>query len=309
MSTQQMSRGAGTARVARSYRWYTPWLLVAAPVIWVLVFGIGPFVNTIVLSFTDARPLTGGVFTGLANYERLFSDPLFYHAIGTTFTFMVLCVPLLAILPLLVALLMHTTIPGIAFFRTVAYFPVVASVVVVTLMWKWMFNTRGVINEALQFLGWADDPIPFLVDHGKLIGVVVAMTVWKGMGYYAVVYLAALSAVDRQLHEAAALDGATMVQRFFHVTVPGVRNAILLVAAMIAVAAMRTFSEFYVMTGGTGGPGGETMTIVMLVQQVGSGLNGQLGYASAISVVLFFLTVLPLLAIAWMNSRGGKAAA
>lgn len=116
-----------------------------------------------------------------------------------------------------------------------------------------------------------------------------------------VVYLAALGNVSKELYEAAALDGAGWWRRFWNVTVPGVRGAMLLVSALITVAAMRVFSEIYVLTNGSGGPGGKSQSMVMLIQQTGKGLNGNLGYASAISVVLFALTILPLLLVMYIN--------
>ncbi|QOR69906.1 sugar ABC transporter permease [Ruania alkalisoli] len=292
----------------RSERWYTPWLLIGPAVIWVLVFSIFPFLNTIVLSFTDSRPLSGGAFIGLENYVRLFDDRLFWNAIATTFVYVIVSVPLLTFIPLGVALLVEKRVPGISFFRTVAYFPVIASVVVVALIWTWMFSSRGIVNEAMKFVGLIQDSVPFLVDRWLVVFCAILLTVWKGLGYYMVVYLAALTSVSPELHEAAALDGASTWKRFLHVTIPGVRGAMMLVSALIAVAAMRIFSEMDILTGGTGGPGGESITIVMLVRQVGSGLNGQTGYASAISVVLFFLTLIPLLTIAWMNNRNKEGA-
>lgn len=287
----------------RSHRWYTPWLLISVPVAWVLVFSIAPFLNTIVLSFTDVRPLVGGTFVGLENYTRLFSDRVFWTSLQNTLIYVVASVPVLTLLPLLVAMLVQKTIPGISFFRTLAYFPVVASVVVVALIWTWVFDSRGVVNQALQFTGTVESPIPFLIDRGWVLFCAISLTVWKGLGYYMVVYLAALGAVNPELHEAAAIDGAGSWRRFLNVTIPGVRGAMVLVSALIAVSAMRVFSELEVLTNGTGGPGGESSSIVMMVQQVGSGLTGRTGYASAISVVLFFLTLLPMLLIAWLNNR------
>ncbi|GAA1391372.1 sugar ABC transporter permease [Luteococcus peritonei] len=291
----------------KSHRWFTPWLLVLVPVVWTLVFALWPFINTVILSFTNARPLVGGSFVGLENYRALFSDELFRNALLTTGWYVLACVPLLTFLPLLVALVVEKHVPGIGFFRTTAYFPVIASVVVVALIWTWLFDSRGIVNEALRYLGATDQPIGFLVDRWKLVACAIALTVWKGLGYYMVVYLAALGNVGPELHEAAALDGANAWQRFRNVTIPGVRPAMVLVAALVSVAAMRIFSELYVLSGGTGGPGGEAMSIVMLVRQVGSGLSGQLGYASAISVVLFLLTIGPLAFIGWLNNRDAGA--
>lgn len=285
----------------RSHRWFTPWLLVAPAVIWVLVFSLWPFLNTVVLSFTDARPLRPVEPVGLANYERLLTDEQFGYALITCLIYVVVCVPLLTILPLLLAMLVEKNVPGIALFRTTYYFPVIASVVVVALIWSWLFDSKGVINQALEWMGVVDQPIAFLVDRWWLLGCAILLTVWKGMGYYMVVYLAALGNVGKDLHEAAMLDGAGSFRRFISVTIPSVRGAMLLVSVLIAVSAMRVFTELDILSGGTGGPGGYDMSIVMLIRQVGSGLNGNLGYAAAISVALFLLTLVPLVAIAFMN--------
>lgn len=284
-----------------------PWLLVAPAIIWVLVFSLWPFLNTVFLSFTNARPLKPPTFIGLGNYERMLGDEMFWNAIVTCLIYVVACVPLLTILPLLLALLVEKVIPGISFFRTTFYFPVIASVVVVALIWQWLFDSRGIINQSLDFLGLTDQPVPFLVDRWLLLGCSILLTVWKGLGYYMVVYLAALGNVGKELHEAAQLDGAGSFRRFLHVTIPGVRGAMLLICVLIAVSAMRVFTELEVLSKGTGGPGGYDMSLVMLIRQVGSGLTGNVGYASAISVALFLLTLVPLIAIAFMN-REKKAA-
>ncbi|MDO5081060.1 carbohydrate ABC transporter permease [Buchananella hordeovulneris] len=287
---------------------FTPWILVAPAVTWVLVFAIWPFLRTIYTAFTNARPLRPGRWVGLENFQKLFDDPSFTYALTTVAIYVVVCVPLLTILPLLVALLMEKNLPFISAFRTTAYFPVVASVVVVGIIWGWMFDSRGIINQSLSALGLIDKPVPFLVERWWIIAVAISLTVWKGLGYYMVVYLAALGNVSPELHEAAAIDGAGTLRRFFHVTLPGVRNAMFLVAALIATSAMRIFTELYVLTNGKGGPGGQAQSLVMMVQNVGKGINGKLGYASAISVVLFLLTFIPLLLVAYVNQADQIAA-
>lgn len=289
----------------RSYRPWIPWLLALPALVWVLVFALWPFINTIILSFTNSRPLTGGTFVGLQNYVNLLQDDRFWNAMVTSLVYAIACVPLLTLLPLLLALLVEKQIPGITLFRTTFYFPVIASVVVVALIWTWLFDSRGIVNEALQSIGAISGPIPFLASRWGLILVAVILTVWKGLGYYMVVYLAALGNVGKELHEAAAMDGAGAWRRFWSVTVPGVRGSMFLVAALITVSAIRVFTELYVLSNGTGGPGGEAMSIVMLVQQTGTGLQGRLGYSSAISVALFFVTIGPLLLVAYLNNRGG----
>ncbi|WP_239519563.1 carbohydrate ABC transporter permease [Arcanobacterium phocisimile] len=162
-------------------------------------------------------------------------------------------------MPLLLALLVHNKIPGIGFFRTTFYFPVIASAVVVAIVWEFLFSGSGTINEGLRFFGLIDRPIEFLSDRWLLIGCAIGLTVWKGLGYYMVVYLAALGNVGRDLHEAASLDGAGRWRRFWSVTFPGVRGPMLLVAVLICVAAMRVFTELYILSAGSGGPGGRAM--------------------------------------------------
>lgn len=287
----------------RAHKRFTPYLLVAPAVIWVLVFALWPFLNTVVLAFTDARPLQPANFVGLDNFVNLFRDDRFIYALTTCLVYVVVCVPLLTLLPLLVALVVEKKVPGIGFFRTTYYFPVIASVVVVGIIWVWLFDSRGIINESLQMLGVTDAPVGFLVNRWLLIFTAISLTVWKGIGYYMVIYLAALGNVSKELHEAAALDGAGAWRRFWSVTVPGVRGAMTLVAALITVSAMRIFTEVYVLSNGSGGPGGQSMSIVMLVQQVGSGITGRTGYASAISVVLFFLTLGPLALVGYLNQE------
>ncbi|QQM67251.1 carbohydrate ABC transporter permease [Actinomyces weissii] len=278
----------------------TPYLLVLPATIWVLVFSLWPFLNTIVLSFTNARPLRTPTFVGLDNYQEILSDPQVGYALVTCAVYVLACVPLLTFIPLLIALLVSKYVPGIELFRTVYYFPVIASVVVVGIIWSWMFDSKGVVNQAIELMGGTG--ISFLTERWWILVCAILLTTWKGLGYYMVVYLAALGNVGRDLHEAAAIDGAGAVRRFWSITVPGVRGAMLLVSALITTSAMRIFSEIYVLTNGSGGPGGQAMSLVMLIKQKGSGLNGQLGYASALSVMLFFLTVGPLLLTAMLNS-------
>jgi len=286
----------------RRQRWYTPYLLVLPGVVWVLVFALWPFLNTVVLAFTDARPLRPVSFVGLDNFTRLASDERFGYALTTSLVYVLVCVPLLTFLPLLLALLVRAKIPAIGFFRTTFYFPVIASAVVVAIVWEFLFSSTGTINSALTFFGLPDRPIEFLSDRWLLIFCAIGLTVWKGLGYYMVVYLAALGNVGRELHEAAAMDGAGAWRRFWSVTVPGVRGPMMLVSVLICVAAVRVFTELFILSSGSGGPGGRSMSMVMLIQSMGKGLNGQIGYASAISIVLFLLTLIPLTVVGIANN-------
>ncbi|WP_245984436.1 carbohydrate ABC transporter permease [Streptomyces tateyamensis] len=292
--------------LTRAHRRYTPWLLVAPALLWLAVFSLWPALNTAVLSFTNVHILSGGRFTGLHNYALMWQDPLLRDAIVNTLIFMAVCVPLLTVLPLLLALLVQRTLPFMGFFRTVFYFPVIASAVVVALIWQWLLDDRGLVNGLGRQAGLLHHAVPFLTDRWLLLASAIALTVWKGLGYYMVLYLSALGNVRRDLHEAAAVDGAGAVRRFRSVTVPGVRGTMALVSVLIAVSSMRVFTELYVLGGRTGGVGGQDVSLVMLIQQAAAGSDGRIGYASALSVLLFALTAGPLLLLARWNRRGER---
>jgi multiple sugar transport system permease protein len=291
----------------RTHRWFTPWALLIPALVWLLTFTVWPSLNTLRLSFTDARPLGGDVdWVGLRNYTDLLHDSQVWSALLNSMVYLVVCLPLLTVLPLLVAILVERKLKGIAFFRTAFYVPVIASAVVVGLLWTWLLDDRGLINNIATSLHVLQHPLPFLTDRWLVVFSAISLTVWKGLGYYMVVYLAALGNVRKELHEAAAMDGAGTIRRFFSVTVPAVRGTMFLVAILVSVAALRVFSEIYILTGGKGGPGGEDSSLVMLIQQYAGGFYGDLGYASALSVLLFVVTLVPMLVLARLNNRGDK---
>ncbi|NLU69350.1 sugar ABC transporter permease [Streptomyces sp. HNM0574] len=263
-------------------------------------FSLFPFLSTVGNAFTDNRTLVPGRFVGLANFRELLHDEMFWTGLRNSALYVAVVVPLLVILPLLLAMLVQRQLPGMTFFRSAFYTPVVASVVVVGLIWVWLLDDRGLVNGILEALGAS--PVSFLSDPWLLLLSAMLLTVWKGLGYYMIVYLAALGAVPRELHEAAAVDGAGAVRRFLTVTVPALRNTMVLVGALSSVSAFKVFSEVYLLAGENGGPAGEDTTLVLLIQQVGTGLNGRVGYASALSVVVFAVT-LGLMALVLRASR------
>ncbi|MEU0571218.1 sugar ABC transporter permease [Nonomuraea sp. NPDC005983] len=284
-------------------RWFTPWLLVAPAAVWLFAFNVWPSINTVVLAFSNAKPLGGGHFTGLENFARVLDDEQLADALVNSIVYMLVCLPLLTVLPLLIAVLVEKRLPGIMFFRTAFYTPVVASAVVVALIWGWVLDDQGLVNGFAQWLGVVTEPVPFLTDRWLLLFSAISLTVWKGLGYYMIIYLSALGNVRRELHEAAAVDGAGPVRRFLSVTVPGVRTTMLLVSVLVAVSALRVFSELYVLSNGTGGPGGRDMSVVMLIQLYSRGFTGHLGYASALSLVLLAVTIGPMLLLLRLDRK------
>jgi len=232
----------------RSHRFYTPWLLMLPALVWLALFSVWPAINTVTLSFTNVHQLTGGHFIGLKNYWLLWHDPHIRDAVINTIVFMAICVPLLTFLPLLLALLVQRNVRGIAFFRTAFYFPVIASAVTVALIWKWMLDDRGLFNNLLQTMGVVHKTVPFLTDRWLLLLSAIALTVWKGLGYYMILYMSALGSVRRELHEAAAVDGAGAWHMFRYLTMPHMRQYLELAGLLGSIYIIQNFDAVFTLT-------------------------------------------------------------
>ena len=285
--------GPGANGAALYRRWWLPWLWTAPAIFCAVVFGVFPFLNTLLLSFTNAKPLGGAAsFVGLDNYTRMLDDSDFWLATRNSILYALIVVPLMVLLPLLLAILVEKNLPGIGFFRSAFYTPVLASSVVVGLSWQWLLADDGLINTWLEKSHLIKDAIPFLSDSWLILFSAMGLTLWKGLGWYMIFYLAALGNVPKELHEAASMDGAGAARRFWHITVPGVRQAMMLVGTLTGIGSLRVFTELYMLGGPTGGPGGADRTLPFYIKDVGlDPITGNAGYGSAVSVALFLLTL------------------
>ena len=281
---------------------FSGWLFVLPAILVALTFVIIPFINTIRLSFTDATFSNPGQFVGLEQYRKMLADDAVHTGLINSSLYVVCVVPCMVILPLILASLVAGNSKVLAFFRASFYLPVVVSTVIVGLVWTNLLDTRGLVNSILESAGWIKQAVPFLTDRWLLLFSAMAITIWTGLGYYMIIYLSALANIDPSLYEAAALDGAGVVRRFLHVTVPGCRSTMVLIMLLSSAAAFRVFNEIYVLTGGTGGVGGRDVTMTMLIKNYGTGLNAKYGYAGAISM-LVFLIVGSLIAIEFFVQR------
>jgi putative chitobiose transport system permease protein len=240
------------------------------------------------LSFTSYNALTPAVWTGLANYQRMAGDPLFWKSLWNSFLYLVGVVPALVVLPLFLAVLVNRSLPGITFFRAAYYLPVIVSMVVAGLMWKWIFAENGLLNYfgGLVVPWLMTNPIPWLSQPQTALAAVMAVTIWKGLGYYMMIYLAGLQTIPQEIYESSALDGATAWQQTMRLTVPLMLPSIAFVAIVSSISALKVFTEIYVMT--RGGPlDSSTTTVYYLYQQAFENLN--MGYANAIGMVLFVI--------------------
>jgi putative chitobiose transport system permease protein len=266
------------------------------------MFVLYPALKAIVLSFTNFNMISEQSFVGTANYARLARDPFFWSALKNTLLYLVVVVPILTIMPIFLAVLVNKAIPGIAFFRAAIYLPVVTSLVISGLIWKWVYEEKGVLNYFLLATGITDQPVAFLTDPANALFSVMAVTVWSGMGYYMVIYLAGLQAIPRHLYEAAEVEGVSKWQQLVHITIPLLRPSIAVVTVMSSIAAMKVFEEVYIMT--QGGPLDATKTLVYYLYETAF-VEFEMGYAAAIGVVLFLITlVLSLINLKLLKARG-----
>jgi multiple sugar transport system permease protein len=259
----------------------------AAPyaVFLVALFGY-PFLLAVYISFFDyffAAPgaVVDRPFVGLQNYTEVLSDPAFQRSVLNVVEFILINVPLTVLLSLVLASALNAKLPFRTFFRTSYYIPYVTASVAVIGVWLWLFSADGLVNGSLGPL--APEP-SWLVNEFWAMPMIALSVTWKQLGFYILLYLAALQNIPRELYEAAEVDGAGPVRRFTAVTVPGVRAATTLVVILATIIGANLFTEPYLLTGG-GGPNGASTSPVLLMYQSGI-QQGNAGYASAIGVIL-----------------------
>ncbi|MCQ2754110.1 MAG: sugar ABC transporter permease [bacterium] len=269
------------------YKKYTPYLFLLPAAAVLLVFFFIPFFQTFGLSFFDySSNIYHPTFNGVDNYIKLFKEPVFYKVMFNTFMYLVIAVPFLVTFPLLIAILINQKIRGITLYKILIYLPVIVSIVVAAIAFKWLYAGQGVLNYLLSL--FHIDAIGWLVDTKWALFSVAVVTIWKGVGYYMMIYLASLMSVPQDLYEACDIDGASFWQKHFTVTIPHIMPTIALVSTISTISAMKVFAEIYVMT--KGGPLNSSKTIVYYIYERAFE-NLDLGYASALAVVLLIVVM------------------
>ncbi len=277
-------------------------LLPAIAVLTLTVFL--PALSAFSLSFTEYQyDLTQPPeWIGWSNFQRLGSDRVFWQAVGNTLLYVVVVVPVLVIVPLFLAILVNNQLRGIYWFRTAFYTPVVISMVVAGIMWKAIYVSNGLLNQFLKGLG-LESGIPWLTSPNLALWSVMLVTIWKGLGYYMVIYLAGLQGISPELYEAAAIDGSDGFRKHLDITLPLMRPYLFLVAVISAISATKVFEEIYIMTQGE--PRNSSTTIVYYLYKTGFRQNLDITYACTIGLVLF-ITILGLSIINIRLSSNGK---
>jgi len=266
---------------------YVPYLFLVPAIVLLAVFFFIPFFRTLGLSVTDySNGLYSPEFCGLKNYLNVLKDPVFLKVLGNTFLFLILVVPFLTIFPLFVAILINQKLRGINIYKVLIYLPVVVSIVVCAIAFKWLYAQDGILNYFLSLIGVS--PVGWLTDTRFALISVAIVTAWKGVGYYMIIYLAALMSVPKELYEACEIDGANSFQKHMTVSIPHLMPVIALVSTISAISAMKVFAEIYVMT--KGGPLNSSKTIVYYIYERAFE-NLDLGMASAMAVVLLLIVL------------------
>ncbi len=270
---------------------WLPWLFVAPAMVLVCLTVLVPALMALLMSFTRSgldvsEPLQ---WIGLANIQRLLADPMFLRVLGTTAIYLVGVVPPIVLGALALAVLVNRGLPGMYWFRGAFYTPVLVSIVVAAIAFRWLYAENGLINGWGQALfGDAFTPIGFLTDPLLALPSVMLVTLWKGLGYYMVIFLAGLQGIPKDLYEAAELDGSVGWRQHLDITLPLLRPYVALVAVISAIAATKVFEEVFLMT--QGGPADSTRTVVYYVYDLAF-QELEISYACTAGLALFLVVL------------------
>lgn len=268
----------------------TAWLFCAPAIILAGIFMVIPFFMSVGYSFTNRMlvPKAGmrTAFNGLQNYIKVFTSATTLTSFKNTFVYALIVVPATLLLATMLAIMVNRQLRGVKVFRMIYFSPQVVTMTVVAVVWSFIFSadSAGIMNSTLQFFGipaqrWLQDPRLSLL-------CIAIMYIWQNLGLQMLIILGGLQYVSEDLYEAGMMDGCNSWNKFWHITVPCLKNTLVYVFISTTINALKLFTQVYVLTGG--GPQGSTTTVVYQLYKAGF-INGQLGYSSAISVVFFIL--------------------
>ncbi|HMA61634.1 MAG TPA: sugar ABC transporter permease [bacterium] len=271
-------------------------------VVYFLIFLAFPLVFSFVLIFHKWNIITPMEFIGIDNFVRMFQDAKFFRAILNTLIFLVIHIPLQIIIALLLAVLLNKKIKMRGFFRALYFLPVIVSGVVVTIIWQQLYAYEtGLINLLLNKLGLSG--LPWLNSPDLAMPSIAIMATWKNVGLYTVLFLVGLQSIPRYLYEAADIDGASEIQKFFHITLPALNNTMVLVVILSTIGGFSLFVEPFVMTGG--GPMNRTLSAMLYIYNQAF-YFGHMGYAAALG---FFFAAIVMVVILIQKKVVGRQGA
>ncbi|TCZ78952.1 sugar ABC transporter permease [Paenibacillus albiflavus] len=280
---------------------FVGWAFMTPGLIFLALFVFWPIIYSIPLAFTDYSVIDKTHFIGFDNFVRAWNDDNFMISLWHSFVYIAI-VPFIQIISILMAILVNSSVKGIKFFRTAYYIPVVTSMVAVSIVWSFLLSNNGVVNYILISLGLIDDKIGWLTNDKTALISVMFVTLWKGVGYYMMIYLAGLQSVPKDLQEAAMIDGATKFQVMRKVTIPLLKPYVFFCSLISLMAAIRVFDEVFVLT--SGGPGTATLTSSLYIYEQGF-KKFDFGYSSALGLIVSILIAILSVVIFRFNKKGG----
>jgi multiple sugar transport system permease protein len=279
-------RELGARRAGREKENLAAYLFLAPWLLGLLLITIGPIVASLYLSFTNYNLLQPARWIGFENFSRMLSDERLHNALRVTFTYVLVSVPVQLALALLLAVVLDRGVRGMAFYRSIFYLPsLLGTSVAIAILWKRVFGSDGLVNQALALFGvqgqsWISEP-------GTALSTLIVLNVWT-FGAPMVIFLAGLRQIPTMFYEAAAVDGAGRVRQFFSVTLPLLTPIIFFNLVLQIIHAFQSFTQAFVVSGGTGGPADSTMFYTLYLYNRGFG-NFDMGYASAMAWVLLVI--------------------
>lgn len=266
------------------------WLFIILSIVGITLFYFYPMIQAFLLSLQSGMG-ANLEYIGFDNYARLFNDPAFLKALSNTMIYLLVQVPVMIMLALIFSVLLNDpTLKFRGFFRTAIFLPAVTSLVAYAVVFKYLFNPDGLVNELLLQLNIISQPLNWISDPLLAkITIILAIT-WRWTGYNMIFYLSALQNVDKSIYEAARIDGASAVQQFFYLTIPLLKPIILFTSIVSTIGTLQLFDEVMNITGG--GPGDATVTISMYIYNLSFEYTPDFGYAATVSYVVLLLVVL-----------------
>ncbi len=283
-----MKTGALSKKKLNNYLW--AYLMIAPLVIGLMIFYIVPFFKSLFYSFTNMGPFGTYKWIGVENYKKIFADSNFYLALKNTFVFTIINVPISIALSILLAVLLNSDIKGLGIYRTIYFLPAITMPAAVSMVWRWLFNSDfGLINYFLAKIGIQG---PGWVTNPKIaIYSVIIVAIWSKVGYNMIILLAGLQGISKSYYEAAEIDGAGTVKKFFNITLPLLTPTIFFVVVMSLIGAFQVFEYIFMMIPNNSVALESTQSVVYLFYK-NAFMLGEKGYASAIAVVLFVIIMI-----------------
>lgn len=275
-------------RKKKDYFW--AYVMLAPTMIGLLVLNIFPIIQTILLSFQKTGDFGNNTWIGFDNYKKLFSDPVIIQATVNTFKYAIIVVPVTVILALIIAVLLNQKIKGKTIYRTIYFLPMVAAPAAIAMVWKWLYNADfGLLNYILSALGM--DSVNWITDPNIALYSVALVGIWSGVGYSMIILLAGLQEIPNDFYEAADVDGAGPVTKFFKITVPLVSPTLFFVVVTSIISALQVFDSIFMMISKTNPAIDTTQSLIYLYYQQSFVINNK-GYGSTIAMFLLAIILI-----------------